>query len=644
MNKKVLLTLAVAGSVVAVFAAKKDPAVMRVAGKDVPRSEFEYLYHKNANQQLQPQTIEEYAEMFKLYKQKVADAKAEGLDTTASFRNEFGGYLVELRAPYLVDSTYVRQLMREAYDRMGQEVEINHIMLMKPRGPQTGPDLYSKADSLRNELLAGADFATMAEQYSDDKTSAVRGGRMGWFTSLMLPYEFETAAYTTPEGQISDIVETDFGYHILKGGAKRPARGEVLVEHILRLVPDTASAAGDNAVKAQMDSLYNVVRKDPAAFEDIATKYSDDKGSARQGGKLNWFGVGRMVPEFDSVAFALPVGEISEPFRTAYGYHIIKKLNARGIPSYEDALPMLTQAMNNRSDTRGRWRARQFTEKLRKKYGYKCDKGIRKQMEEYVKVHGLRTDFNDYFEPMAGKFFMSIDGKKYTVGDFLEHLTHFRNVGYPSTGVQDLQSRIENFEQRECYGHFIDLLPQENADYRNLENEYRDGMLLFEVSNRKVWDKAAKDTEGLKAFFEKNRADYVWQSPRVKGVLVQAVDDSVANRVKAVLDTMPVNEAIPAIRKEYAGKAKVDRILMSKGDNQLVDALVFGGAPVQNSDSKYPVYFLQSFKLIEAPEEVDDVKAQVTADYQNALEAAWIEELQAKYPVEIFEKELKKVK
>ena len=644
MNKKILLTLTVAGTMAAGFAAKKDPVVMRVAGRDVPRSEFEYLYHKNANQQLQPQTIDEYAEMFKLYKLKVADALAAGIDTTEAFRNEYSGYLVELRAPYCSDTVYVKHLMHEAYDRMKEEVQARHIMIAKPRGMENPRDIYSVADSLYNELKGGADFADLASRFSDDKNSARRGGDMGWMTVFMTPYEFETAVYNTPEGEYGDIVETDFGYHIIKGGAHRPARGEVLAAHILKLVPANATPEQEAAVKAEIDSIYAEVIKPSASFEAMAAQLSDDKGSARQGGKVGWFGVGRMVPEFDSVAFAMPVGTVSEPFRTDFGYHIIKKLDARGVPSYEEAEPRLRQAMDNRSDTRGRAKARQFAQKLRGKYKFKAEKKIRQEMMDYVAKNGMTYEFREHFASKADQPYMSFADKKYTVGDFLEHMSHFRNVSFPSTGQRDLAKRMENFEQQELYGYYLKRLPDEDVDFRNLINEYRDGMLLFEISNRKVWDKAAKDTEGLKAFFEKNRADYTWQTPRAKGVLVQAADNEAATRAKEMLDSMPVADAIPAIRKELAGKVRIDRVLMAKGDNQLVDALVFGGPAVDNPDSKYPVYFLTDLAILEAPQEVEDVKAQVTADYQNALETEWIEELQTKYPVEIFEKELKKVK
>lgn len=645
MNKKFLLACAVIGSVVIGFAAKKDPVVMTVNGVDVPRSEFEYLYHKNANQQLQPQTIEEYADMFKLYKLKVADALAAGIDTTEAFRNEYRGYVVELRLPYCSDPEYVNQLMHEAYDRLGEEVEARHIMLMKPRGMENPRDIYPIADSLLNVLHNGGNFELLAEQYSEDKTSAAEGGFMGWITCFQTPYEFETAVYTTPEGKYSDIVETDYGYHIIKGGKHRPASGEVLAEHILVLSNPQMTAQEQEKAKQLADSLYNVVTAPNANFEAIATQYSQDPGSANKGGKLPWFGTGRMVPEFEAAAFALSNGEISKPVKTSFGYHIIKKLDSRGLESYEQMEPQLRQAMENRNDTRGRWKSKNFAEGLRKKYGFKYDKKVREEMMNYVAKNGMRSDFREHFAPMADKYYMSFADKKYTVGDFLEHMSHFRNVSFPSTGKIDLAKRIENFEQQELYNYYLEKLPEENVDYRNLVNEYRDGMLLFEISNRKVWDKASKDTEGLKAYFNANREDYKWNKPHVKGVLVQAENDSVANVARTMLDTIPsAEEAVTAIRKEFGSKVKADRILMSQGDNELVDACVFDIKELPNPNSRYPIYFVADIRMLNAPEDVSDVLPMVTADYQNALEAEWVEELQAKYPVVINEQELKKIK
>lgn len=312
---------------VALAFAAKDPVIMTVNGVDVPRSEFEYLYNKNSQQQINPQTLDEYVEMFKLYKMKVADAKAEGIDTTAAFLKETAQYRHDLAAPYLTDSVYINQLVKEAYDRSLEEVEAYHIMLFKTRDAAVNASLRQRADSLRDVLRGGGDFADLAVRYSQDRGSKNRGGWMGWIVAGAYPAAFELEAYSLPEGAISDVVESPVGYHILKGGKHRKARGKVQVSHILKLTQGKDDA-GMAQAKKEIDSLYNVVKSAPETFNAVASANSEDRGSARQGGMLPWFGAGEMVAEFDSVAFSLADGEISEPVKTTYGYHIIRRYDS----------------------------------------------------------------------------------------------------------------------------------------------------------------------------------------------------------------------------------------------------------------------------------------------------------------------------
>ena len=291
MNRKHIAAIALVASC-ALSAAAKDEVIMTVNGVQVPRSEFEYLYHKNQQQQVDPQSLEEYAEMFKIYKLKVADALEQRLDTLPSFRQEMEQYKADLATPYTTDSLYLNSLVKEAYDRSREEAEAFHIMLVKGDNFKEQKIARQKADSILNLLKNGEDFAEIAAQYSVDRGSNGNGGRMGYIVSGRFPYAFEKAAFTLKPGEISEIVESPQGYHILKGGNKRPARGTVFVEHIMKMVPPTATAEQQAAAKASIDSIYNAVIADPDKFEDLARELSDDKGSGRQGGKLNWFGAG----------------------------------------------------------------------------------------------------------------------------------------------------------------------------------------------------------------------------------------------------------------------------------------------------------------------------------------------------------------
>ena len=271
------------------WAAKKDPVVMTINGENVTRSELEYLYHKNSQQQVEPQPLDEYIGMFELYKMKVADAKAEGIDTTASFINEMRQYRRDLANPYVADSVYINSLVDEAYRNSREELDYYHIMLPKGRTAAENSKNRVLADSIREALKSGASFEELARKYSADRTVTMNDGHLGYVASGHLPYGFEHAAYSLKPGEISGIVESPAGYHILKGGDRRPARGSVKAAHILKRVAPNATPEEEAAVKATIDSLYLLASQDPDTFENLAIGNSEDPGSARMGGQLGWF-------------------------------------------------------------------------------------------------------------------------------------------------------------------------------------------------------------------------------------------------------------------------------------------------------------------------------------------------------------------
>lgn len=628
----------------AIAFAAKDPVIMTVNGEDVPKSEFEYLYNKNSQQQINPQTLDEYVEMFKLYKMKVADAKAEGLDTVASFLKETEQYRHDLAAPYLADSTYINQLVQEAYNRSKEEVEAYHIMLFKTRDSSQNAILKARADSLLKVLKNGGDFASLAEKYSQDKGSSSKGGRMGWILANTYPYAFEIEAYNLPEGQISEIVESPVGYHILKGGKHRKARGQVKAAHILKLTQGK-DAAGKAKAKAEIDSIYEVVIKNPAQFGLMATKYSEDPGSARNGGQLNWFGTGQMVAEFDSVAFSLANGDISRPFETSYGYHIILKQDSRDIPSLNQIKPSVISNLSKPSDPRFKMIRKRQNERLSKKHKAKINEKTLAAIHQSLSRAGLDSLYlaNWTTMPDGNMPIASVDGKTSTVKDFLNKYPKMQESN-PDAAKELLDDRLDAYFNSLLLNAEEDVLAQEQPEYRNLLKEYVDGSLLYEVSVRKVWDKAAQDSEGLKNYFERNKANYKWTEPHVKGYLVQTVNDSVADLIRNRASQINPDNLVNTIREEFKGSAAIDKVLLAKGSNAIVDYLVFNGPEVKSNNSKFAVSFMINPRIIAEPEEVNDVKGLVTSDYQNEYQEKWENELRNKYPVTVNEKVLKSLK
>lgn len=629
---------------IAVAFAAKDPVIMTVNGVDVPKSEFEYLYNKNSQQQINPQTLDEYVEMFKLYKMKVADARAEGIDTTKAFRKETAQYRHELAAPYLTDSVYLNTLVAEAYDRSKQEVEAYHIMLFKTRDAAQNAASRQLADSLQRMLSAGGDFAQTAAKYSQDRGSKDRGGRMGWITAGKYPIEFELMAFSLPEGAISEVVESPVGYHILKGGRHREARGSVQAAHILKLTQGM-DEAGKAKARAQIDSIYNVVMANPEAFGEVATSNSDDRGSARQGGMLPWFGAGEMVEQFDSVAFSLADGQISVPFETPYGFHIVKRIASKGIPSLEEIKPQTLAKVTNRQDSRYKLVRANQTAKFAKKHKASLNARTVEVLRADVARAGLDSAMfaNWTQRSVASSPLAVIDGKTIPVRDFVAAASKL-HAPAKTDALNVFNERLDEFYNNLLVDAEEAGLESTEPDYRNLLKEYIDGSLLYEVSVRKVWDRAAKDTEGLKKFFEANRANYKWSEPRAKGILVQTVNDSVATLIRQRAVEVAPDTLITTLRKDFGKDASFDRVLASKGTNAIVDYLMFGGPEVTPSNSKYTVMFMLDPRVITEPEEVGDVKGLVTSDYQNEFQAAWENELRKKYPVTVNEKVLKSVK
>ncbi len=648
MNKRLVSLALIATTILSASAKNDDPVLMTVNGKDVKLSEFEYLYNKNNSQQVEKQTINEYVDMFVTYKLKVADAEAAGIDTTASFRNELNGHRNELAQPYLTDDSTLDRLVGEAYNRMQEEVNVSHIMIHISEDPLKNKASKTRLDSIRKEIKAGnGTFAELAAKYSTDRSTSQRGGLMGWIVANRWPYSFEKAAWDTSTGDISDIVETFAGFHIIMVNDRRPSQGQVSAKHILKLTHGK-STEDANKAKVRIDSIYNLLTsKSPAelsaSFSDVASAESEC-GSRQKGGELGWFGVGQMVPEFESATFALRDGEMSKPIKTQFGWHIIYRNGSKGVSPLEECKPGIIMAINN--DERGFLPEKEMASKMRNKHNTSI---IQKNYNKVIKDLQKHGTFDSTFiAKYANSEMPIIKVGKETVA--LKNI--FKSLSCViskevSFGISQIDSNLEtamnsasiDYERR----HLEDFYPE----FRNLVNEYRDGILLFEISNRNVWEKASKDKEGLEQYFQANRAKYDnWTSPKYKGFVIFASNDSIMNEAQKFLEgkVLDIDSVAPTMRQQFGRKdIRVERVIAAKGENNIVDYIAFGGEKPANEKNKWQCYFGYMGKQLTSPEEATDVRGQVTSDYQAKLEKEWIENLKAKYPVKINNKVLDKV-
>lgn len=622
-----------AGAVLAALAAtpKNDPVLMTVNGKDVPLSEFMYLYEKNNQQQQTKQSVDDYVDMFVKYKLKVADAEAEGLDTTSTFKNEYIGYVQELSAPYLKVQAAEDELVNRMYERMKTNRDVYHIML--PIGMMPAEDEANKVrlDSIRTAIINGADWGELAVKYSIDPSAATNKGHLGWVSANMWPIAFEDAVYGLKVGELSPVTKDfPYGYHLIKVDGERKNPGQVHVAHILKLTNDKNEAEA----KAQIDSLYNLA-VNGADFAQLASQNSDDRGSRANGGDVGYFGPGRMVPEFEQVSFALNDGEISKPFKTSYGYHIVKRFDAKGLGTVEEEKPGIMK-MIQRDPERQKVITNIQNQYYIDKYKGKLDeKGLKKVDKLIQELGGIKIeDYNKIVN--SGIKIGKLNGRTLTAADVMNTIPRVRNFS-KNDGINFFNNRAKDMLAVEAKKLAMEDIKKSNPEYRNLVNEYRDGILLFEVSNRNVWEKASKDREGLEEFFKANRDNYKWDAPHYKGYVVMATNDSIAEVAKNYLATHKVDadSLMPTLRREFNGAVRADKVVAAKGDNAIVDYVAFDGAKPEKGKSPWIAWFAYSGRMINAPEEAIDARAAVSADYQQFLENEWIKQLRAKYPVVI---------
>lgn len=638
----ILAALAV-GSLAGLMANAKDPVVMTVAGHDVPLSEFQYLYNKNNIQQQSKQSIDEYVKSFVDYKLRVAQAIEEGLDTMPEYKKEFEQHRLELAEPYFVDSLVLDSMIRVTYDRMHYNVDTDHLMLALSDADHTPEQQQALLDSLRTLIINGqADFYELAKKYSVDSSVKTNGGHLGYVTANTYPTSFEEVVFNTPDGQIAPVLRTRYGWHLIRVNGRRNDPGEVKASHILKLTRN-ANDEIKAKKKHQIDSIYNALMANKTTFAGAAQRDSEDPGSGRNGGELGWFGSGRMVPEFEKVAFSLTPGEISKPFQSDFGWHIILCQDRRGIAPLDSVRPRLEDLMHQgeRAELLENRGLAPFAKRYPAKINPVAADSVRAVLTRFGKL-----------SPEAGALLASytsipavtVNGKTVTLGEIGAQMSRSRTANVESA-MEFYNMLLDNNKRSLIREAAMKWLEKNEPAYSYLLNEYRDGMLYFDISSKKVWDFANKDVEGQQKYFTEHRNKYLWNAPKYKGYVISAVNDSLASVAANYVTTNNItpDSLVRKLRTEFGNDVKIERALAGKGENPVIDYVAFQGfrpAPVGRWTAFRPVLG----KIIEQPEEAADVRGAVSVDYQKELEAKWLEELHSKYPVKINQKVLKKVK
>lgn len=621
-------------------------------GNPVSKQEFLRVYTKNSLTQkpdYSDKALREYLDLYSLFRMKVKEAQNMQLDTVPSIGRELDNYRRQLAKTYLTDEQTTNRLVREAYDRTKEEVRVSHILvLISPQAqPADTMAKYRLIDSLYRITTTGGDFAALAKQYSEDRGSATAGGDIGYMTGLQTVYPFENTVFATPVGKISKPFRTQFGYHILKVVARRPAQGEVTVAQIMAAAPETQGEKGLEMARKQLDSVRAALRAG-MSFADAARKFSDDKFTAEQGGMMDPFTVGRTTPAFEAAAFALKKpGDIStEPIRTEYGLHIIQLIRRTPPKPYDSVSASIKRRVE--ADSRAQTARDAYFETVKKKHGFKenpaaFDALVAEMTRRISDTGAMAGTFkaSDYAGMNSASLF-SIGGQSYTGADlasYTETLTRGRLQGPKEPIMRDVYKMyvgkvVNDFQESS--------LEKENPDFKNLMGEYRDGILLFELMDRNVWSKAGRDTTGLQTFFAGRSGKYTWE-PGFRGTVYRFKNEDALKAGMAMLrrdsvkadDVMrSLNESTPDAVTVQRGRYEWSRF--SDVPRSAVPARGVGAAQ-KGTDGSYTVVVTDETFAAAAPKTLEDARGYVVAEYQDYLEKEWNAELRRKYPVKVEE-------
>ncbi|MEY3643470.1 MAG: hypothetical protein RLZZ207_164 [Bacteroidota bacterium] len=648
MNKRALsaflaLILSLSTSPFLAVAQEKKDVLVVVGTISIDKEEFLQLMAKERESEgpansLTRKEFEENFESFLTYKLKVIEAESIKLDQLEEFNLEFSSIKESLIAPYLIKNSIEEGEVKKVYARLQEIVRAKHILFQFPPNPKKEDSIavLQLALKVKAELENGGDFGALATNYSDDPSAKINKGDLGYFTGLQMVQQFEEAAYTLPVGSISDPILTDFGYHIIQVSGRQANPGEVQVSHILVRFDSENPSQEENA-RRKISDIYAEIQKENTIWEEIVQAYSEDLATKSGGGMLPWFGVGTMIPEFEMAGFSLTeVGEVSPPIKTPYGYHILRLEGKRGLQPYEELEQSIRSKILRNSKT-GMIQS-QVIAIQKSRYGFQENEAGISTVAGTVNAKDIISFGTAIQEKKLGSTeLFKANNSSYTVGDLVNFMQS-REVTPKGIGnffelwlAKFIEVTLAKTEEAD--------LEKNNKAFQMLLKEYRDGILLFSLTNQEVWQKGLNDTVGQQAFFEKNSQNYQWKS-RVQAYLAKVNDASKLEIARKFLqnkgfDTTsfaafeadyrsnyPDAYATESGTFEYESHPILSKVDLTKPYQELV---IDGISYVLVLGKIYPP----------GPRKFEEARGMIIRDYQKFLDQSLTQRLKEKYPIQI---------
>jgi len=624
------------------FSQKNDQVLLTVDGDAVMTSEFLRVYNKNLDlvKDESQKDVDGYLKLFTEYQLKLKEAKRLKLDQDKKYQREFMNYKKQLTKNYLSENKVTEALVKEAYERSNIDINASHILVRLADTEKDTLSAYNQVLALRQSVLK--------EGFDKVKTENHNGNTifledLGYFSAFKMVYDFETAAYNTPEGEISQPFRTQFGYHVVLVKNKRKSRGTITAAHIMVSLNQKDSLLNP---EERINDIYKKLNQGES-FEALAKQFSDDKSSASRGGKLSPFKSGQLSSEiFEDNAFALKADDdVSKPFKSEYGWHIVKRISLKPIVPFKNLKASLETKVQR--DSRSKLINNAMVKELKNRYVISNNPNAKAYFETILNADFFQRSWRlpDDFE--GDKTLFSINGRDFQFSEFGRHLMSAQNI-YKRKKVAFsaiVEKEFNSFFEKSILQFREDNLVNENKDFANILEEYRDGLLLFELMEKEIWNKASKDTLGLEAYYNKNTSKYQWQD-RVEVVIVSSADESVAKKASKLI-------------KKKKSEDKIKAALNTKGKQNVI----FTKGTYNTDNNKLPVDFEakegvskiykhnEAFHVIDVKAFIparrktfEEAKGSIINDYQTVIEANWIADLHKRFKVSVNEKALKAVK
>lgn len=606
----------------------KTQELLRVNNRPVNVDEFIYLYrknHQNPEEDYTLEKIEEYLTLYLNFKLKVEEARERGMDTTAAFLREFNQYKDELRKPYLPGNGLTDSLAKMAYERMKEEVRASHILVLV--GPDASPSdtlrAYNRIVELRKRVTSGEPFEKVASEASEDQSARVNHGDLGYFSALQMVYPFENMAYETPVGELSPPFRTRFGYHVLKVTDRRAARPEVEVSHIMIR---TGEGRSDAEAKDKIFSLYDQLQAGHP-WSELCKEHSEDVSTRQNGGKLKPFRSGMMsnVPEFESTALELEnAGQISDPVRTQYGWHIIRLERKIPLGKYEELAASLKSRVSR--DERTQISKQALNARLRSELGFSENKeqvARLLDMPDSVLFRKNKTQTGNAKPPVL----FTLGAGTYTLNDFITYAAaNAKRMGRKQQYDAFVENALMTIQEEKIL--------RDHPEFRFLINEYYEGILLFEIMEKEVWNKASSDSAGQLSYYQQNMQKYQ-AGDRVHATIYSASDVAVISSLREKLE----DNASASIH-EYlsANKIKTESGYFTRDDKAVLRNVPWetGFHQIETNGLYYLAWLKQV--LPAGVQSFEEARPNLISDYQNQLEKEWVAALKKKYPVKVNQK------